>query len=145
MTRYDSSELASTRSEAHLVSRLGNFLIQRGYRVRMEVPNMGQSADLVATRNRWVTIIEAKTHDWRRALDQCQAHEQVADFICIAIGTESISKRLLGAINSTNYGLIHCPVSQDSCRWVVKPKMNTRVWSPQRDNLSRTLRMIEYV
>ncbi len=112
--------------------------------MRLEVPNMGQSADVVATRGRWVTFIEAKKHDWRRALEQCKAHEQVADFICIALGTKSISDAAREEALAAGYGLIHFETS-DRCTWVVHPQRNTDLWRPQRDRLSRVLKGIGHV
>ena len=131
-------------SEYAVVQRIVTHLKNLGYRVRTEVPNMGQSVDLVATRNRWVTFIEAKMHDWRRALVQCQAHEQVADFICIAIGTVSVSESLTAQVKDVGYGLIHCPPGDEKCEWIVKPKQNMNVWEPQRNRLAEALRAIDH-
>ena len=135
---------ATGLTESELVKRLVTYLVDCGYRVRTEVPNMGQSADVVATRSRWVTFIEAKTRDWRRALRQCQAHEQVADFVCIAIATASVSETLREEVEDAGYGLIHCPPFDYTCRWVVTPTRNTCIWSPQRGRLSKALRAIDY-
>lgn len=131
-------------SEAHIVGKVVSHLRQLGYNVRTEVPNMGQTADIVATRNRWVTVIEAKRHDWKRAIAQCLAHEHVADFICVAIGTSSVSKELVTEARAVGYGVIHCAPVASHCRWVVLPERNTNVWSPQRRRLSSALRQINY-
>ena len=131
-------------SEEAIVRRLVAHLTAQGYRVRIEVPNMGQSADVVATRNRWVTVIEAKRRDWRRAILQCRAHEQVADFVCIAIGTVTVSDALREEAEQAGYGLIHCPPEPMSCMWILTPRRNANVWAPQRERLGEVLKEIEY-
>jgi len=131
---------SSPFQEAELVDALVCFLGNSGYRVQTEVPNMGQTADIVAVRNRWITFVEAKTKDWRSALKQCEAHEQVADFICVAIGTRSISDALIASIVETRYGLIHYNRRSVSCEWIVQPKVNRKVWKPQRDRLVKAMR-----
>jgi len=130
--------------EEQLVNAVVRFLSNNGYRIRTEVPNMGQSADVVATRGRWITFIEVKRKDWRRALVQCRAHEQVADFVCVAIGTKSVSPLLQQEIKFAGYGLIHC-VGQTECEWILTPTRNAGVWAPQRRKLSEILRTIDHV
>jgi len=134
--------IPDSATEFALVSRLTRHLMRCGYRVRKEIPNMGQSVDVVATRNRWVTFIEVKRHDWRKAIEQCRAHEQVADFICIAIGSVSISSTLLAEVKKAGYGLIHCPSKKRVCKWIVRPRQNRRIWRPQREFLLRVLRRV---
>lgn len=129
--------------ESEVVEVLLAFLEREGYRVREEVPTLGQSADIVATRGRWVTVIEVKRHDWRNAIRQCMAHAQVADFVCIAIGTQSVSDRAVNEIAAYGYGLLHCG-AKGECRWVLRPKMNKSLWAPQRRRLSKVLRGISY-
>ena len=72
-------------TEQDFTIEIGHFLQKQNYRIRHEVPNMGQSLDILASRSRWVMAIEAKLENWKRALRQCRAHELVADYICIAI------------------------------------------------------------
>ena len=127
-----------------VVEEVIRMLINEGYRVRREVPNLGQSTDIVATKNRWLTAIEAKTKDWRRAFLQCRTHELVADYICIAIGTAGVSEKLERAIRLVGYGLIHCPEKSSICQWIVRPKQNRDFWGPQRIQISRIMRTIEY-
>ena len=126
------------------MSLVVSLLRQLGYNVRCEVSNMGQSADIVATRGRWVTFVEAKIAHWRRALEQCVAHEQVADFICVAIASESLADELLAAARERGYGIIHCDLRQKTCQWVTRPRVNHNVWSPERRRWARYLRMIDY-
>lgn len=131
-----------TRSESDVVDAVICALIEQGYRVRTEVPNMGQSADIMATKNRWLTAIEAKTKDWRKALLQCRAHELVADYICIAVGTVGVSEPLKRAVREAGYGLIHSPPGSSGCEWAVRPTKNRAVWAPQRAQLARMMRAI---
>jgi hypothetical protein len=130
--------------ENEVVRQVTDFLISEDYRVRHEVPNMGQSADIVATRGNWVTFVEAKVRDWRCALRQCVAHEQVADFICVAVATVSASKALVAEIETCGYGLILCCPSKGHCEWVMPPRRNGKIWRPQRQRLVSLMRKIEY-
>jgi hypothetical protein len=119
-------------SESELVSRLIRKLKREGFRVRTEVSNMGQSADIVATRGKWVTLIEVKTRNWSRALEQCEAHRQIADFICIAVASVSVSPGLIEAARVNGYGILHYRPDHDEFDWVVRPQRNKEVWLPQR-------------
>lgn len=131
-------------SERDLVESLLGYLRQEGYKVRIEVPNMGQSADIVAVRGRWVTFIEAKMTDWERALDQCRAHEQVADFICVAVASQKPSEQLLDAAMASGYGVIHCDRATGECTWILRPERNASVWRPERLRLAKHLKAISY-
>ena len=130
--------------ENEVVRQVTNLLMAEDYRVRHEVPNMGQSADIVATKGSWVTFIEAKVRDWRRALQQCVAHKQVADFICIAVAMESVSDALVVEIETRGYGLILCYPNNGRCEWIKPPRRNENVWRPQRQRLVSLMRKIEY-
>jgi hypothetical protein len=132
-------------TERAIVESVTRFLQRQRYRVRHEVPNMGQSADIVATRSRAVIFVEAKVAHWRRALEQCRAHESVADYICLAVGLASIPDGLLLAVCKNGYGLIACGPSDRKCRWVRKPVRNRSVWSPQRRRLTSLMGVIDYV
>ena len=127
-------------SEADLVRELAKVLSRDGYRVRSEVSNMGQSADMVATRGRWVTIIEAKMRDWRRALRQCQGHEQIADFVCVAVASARVANELLRAARAKGYGVIHYDGNKREFGWTLQPRLNRLVWAPQRRYWARTLK-----
>ena len=139
------SPSARIQREEELVLALSQFLASTGYRIRHEVPNMGQSADLVATRGRWVTIVEAKLRNWRRALEQCRAHEQVADFVCIALLGAQASDALVREVESTGYGLVLVSSADGKCQWITQPTRNKSVWRPQRRMLSESLRLIRHV
>jgi Archaeal holliday junction resolvase (hjc) len=131
-------------TEAELVSKLINKLKSEGFRVRTEVSNMGQSADVVATRGKWVTLIEVKVRDWSRAIAQCQAHEQIADYICIAVASVSIPDRLTQAASGAGYGILHYSRDQQEFYWIVRPRLNRQVWPPQRRYWAKSRRRILY-
>jgi hypothetical protein len=105
---------------------------------------MGQSADLVATKGRWVTMIEAKTRDWRRAIAQCRAHELVADYVCVALLSECPSDALLVELMRNGYGLLLVSPTTLACNWYAPPERNRDVWTPQRRRLSSSLRQVTY-
>lgn len=130
--------------EDKVVALVVSLLRHDGYRVRREVSNMGQSADIVATRGRWVTFVEAKVGHWRRALGQCQAHEQVADFVCVALAASGVPEEFLKMSRQRGYGIIHCAIDELTCRWVTRPVRNASVWRPERKRWARLLRTIEY-
>ncbi len=128
-------------SEAEFVKDLSIFFLAKGYRVDAEVSNMGQSADLVAQRGRWITCIEAKLSDWKRAVQQCRAHECVADFVCVALDRKNVPLALVEIAKSQGYGIIHRnSESENSFNWAVRPRRNTKTWQPQRQRLINTLR-----
>lgn len=131
-------------NEKQIVGSLVQFFANEGYRVRLEVPNMGQSADLVATRSRWVTFVEAKRRDWRRALQQCRAHETVADYICLAVFSRASSDTLIAQVSQYGYGLIKCDAESMACQWVIEPRRNTQVWPPQRRRVAAAMKGIAY-
>lgn len=139
-----SKSLITHRTEQQMVSELADFLRSENYRVRLEVPNLGQSVDVVATRGRWVTLIEVKLSNWRRAIKQCEAHEHVADFVCIAVGTKRISDTASREIKKLGYGLIH-HMGNGNFRWIIRPKRNNSVWLPQRRKLASAFGDIDYV
>lgn len=129
--------------ESELVEDLTSFLSEQGYKIRTEVPSLGQSADVVATRGRWVTFIEVKVRDWQRAFQQCSAHLLVADYICIALGTKNISEAVRQGAIDRGIGLIHVSTNSQ-CMWVVRPTLNAAIWKPQRKRLSQTMRIVQH-
>jgi len=132
------------RSEKELVHYIADFLRENAYHVRFEVPNMGQSTDIVATKGRWVTSIEVKTSDWKRAMKQCRAHEAVADYVCIGIGNGKVPIALLDEARRAGYGVLHCAPGTHQCRWALKPRLNKKLWMPQRRKWSETFGAIDY-
>ena len=131
-------------SEKHVVDQVAELLRHDGYLVRTEVPSLGQSADLVATKSRWVTFVEAKMRDWRRALDQCRGHEQVADYICIAVATARRPEALIEIAKQRGYGIIHCHPESGHCHWILPPVRNEAVWRPQRFELAKALKAVNH-
>lgn len=133
------------RSEKDLTHLLKDFFTSRNYEVRLEIPNMGQSADLVAIDDNSITFLEAKINDWKRALEQCVTHEAVADYIFIAVATVKVSADLISEIEKRGYGLIHCEPYSSSCEIVVNPRQNLRIWKPQRQLLLTNMELLSSV
>ena len=131
-------------SEIQLVDYLVAMLRGEGYRVRTEVSTLGQSADVVAVRGRWVTIIEVKRNHWNRALQQCRVHEHVADFICVAIATRGLPPGLLSAATSSGYGILLFDAECCTFSWKLAPQRNGRVWRPQRLIWAKQLRRVRH-
>lgn len=131
-------------NENELTLCLIKFLKKKGYKIRMEVPNMGQSTDVVATRGRWITCIEAKISSWERAMDQCKAHETVGNFIYIAIASVSPPENLLIKARQSGYGVIHCNPYSGKCTIVLRASNNNRIWSPQREIFIEKMKEIKY-
>lgn len=127
-----------------MVRALTDFLTAEGYRVRHEVPNMGQSADIVAERGSGLTFIEAKLANWRVALKQCRAHHHVADYICVAVAGKKPSPSLLAAAEQLGYGIIHFDLREWCYSWVRSPEKNLHLWPPQRQQLNQALDRIDY-
>lgn len=131
-------------SESEMIGRiLALFRRRSGYRIVREVPNMGQSIDIVAAYRNFLVAIEVKRADWQRALSQCSAHRAVADFICIAIGTKNVPAALKEEAARLKYGIIHCPPDAEACTWATRPKKNHRVWKPQQELFKRRMGEIE--
>jgi hypothetical protein len=86
----------------------------------------------VATRGKWVTFVEVKTRNWNRAVEQCRAHQQIADYICIAIASVSVPVRLAEAARLNGYGVLHYRRDEDDFHWIIRPRRNKGVWPPQR-------------
>ena len=132
-------------TERALVKVVIGFLRQDEYRVRLEVPSMGQSVDIVASKGRYLTFLEAKMSDWRRALNQCRAHTLIADYICLAMARPSAPPALVSEAKSLGYGLILCDPVIAACHWEIRPRINEEIWLPQRQVWSKSLKKIEYV
>ena len=131
-------------TESQIVAELTKYLKTENYNVRCEVPSCSQSVDLVLTRGRWVTFLEVKVHDWKRAIYQCQAHEQVADYLCIAVATLNVSSNAVSAMEIRGYGLLHRQITGEY-KWILKPKRNLLKWKPPRRRLAAVLKEISYV
>ena len=128
----------SKRTENDIVELMAGFLMGQGYRVFIEVCNMSQRIDIVARRNRWLTAIEVKRSDWRKALWQCRGHQSVVDFVCIAIGTVGVSEALGDAIRQSGYGLWHCPPGGAPVL-AIPPKRQKMLWKAERSRFIQNL------
>jgi hypothetical protein len=131
-------------SEADLVVKLTEKLRAEGFVVRTEVSNMGQSADVVAMRGKWVTVIEVKWRNWQRAVAQCRAHELIADFICIAIASVSVPSSLIEQAMISGYGILHYSQVTGEFEWVLRPRVNRDVWAPQRKYWAQSVRRMAH-
>ncbi len=130
-------------SENNIIELLNDYYNKNNFIVKNEVPNMGQSVDIVAKKGRWITCIEAKLFNWNRAIQQCNAHELVADFIYIAVSTKSISKNLHEKAKKKGYGLIHINPFNGEINIQLKAIKNNKYWVPQRNNFNRFFKEVE--
>lgn len=132
-----------TFSEQELTVKLVDELY-RLQKVWFEVPNMGQSVDIVVDVDGRLAFVEVKVKNWSKAIQQCKAHELVADYIYVAIATKRIPEDLIAEAKKNGYGLIH--YNWDYCCWelVIESCVNNNVWMPQRLILNKKLKMIDY-
>lgn len=135
--------VAPARTEEYVVLCVQSFLTGCGYRVIREVPNMGQSIDIVGLKGRWSLCVEVKLSDWRRGLEQCRAHTVVADHVALAIASASIPPLLLVAAEERGIGIIHFDWERHGCIWIRKPKLNTSQWRPQRRQFTSAIKAIQ--
>lgn len=118
--------------EYDLVQKVVSFLSNDGYNVFLEIPTLGRSADIIAKKNRWITAIEAKMYDSKKVIEQCQVHDLLADFICIAWGGGKVNKKIQELANKKGYGIIIYNRDRNACEWFKHPKYNKNIWKPQR-------------
>ena len=129
-------------SEKELVQRIVNLFQKKDYSIWLEVPNMGQSVDIVASKNENLTFIEVKMSNWRRALAQCEGHGMVADYIYIAISSVQISNEFYNTSKNLGYGIIHCNPYTMQCSKVLQAKKNTCIWAPQQKVLKGNMQEV---
>lgn len=127
-------------TELEVVGILNSFLTSAGFQTKEEVSSMGQSIDLVGKKNRWVYAFEAKRDNWKKGLSQCRAHELVADYICLVMGSPRISLALMKEIEQLGYGLLWCKPDTKTCEWIYQPKINKKVWKPQKQILIKSFK-----
>lgn len=142
MNAPETFDLASQQSEAFVTINVANFLGAQGYSIWLEVPNLGQSADLVAGLEEDLTFVEVKKKDWRRALRQCRAHHMVADYVCIAIAQTRLSETFLLEAKRLGYGVIHFDPKGHLCRWIERPTRLQEYWKPERTRLISRIKEI---
>ncbi len=133
-------------NENDFVKNIIVFLREYDFKVKTEIPNMGQSIDIVAYKGKWLTAIEVKMHDWRRAINQCETHELIVDFIYIAIATKSISEKLKDFASERGYGILHYNNNnhKKNIDLVLKARINKNFYKPQRDIFTKKMRAICY-
>lgn len=119
-------------SEFQMVENLVSFLKKHGHTVRIECPNMGQSVDIVTEKDGFITCIEAKMKDWKRAIEQCETHLAVADYIYIAIASKTASEKLCRETARRGWGIYHCNKETGEIITVMLPVKNNKVWNAQR-------------
>lgn len=122
-------------SERDLADRVANFLVRAGGQVFAEVASLGQSADLVWIRHDEITFVEVKVNATRRAIEQCRAHELVADYICVATANKSVSQDNLSIVRELGYGLISCQLESGECGWLIEPRRLQKFWVPIRQKV----------
>lgn len=122
-------------SERDLARCAAAFLLKEGGRVFEEVASLGQSADLVWLLGDALTFVEVKVNATSRAIEQCRAHELVADYICIATSNKNLSERNWSKIEDLGYGVISCDVGTGECSWMVRPKRLGKFWPPMREKV----------
>lgn len=122
-------------SEVDLTQAVARFLLESGGRVFSEVPILGQSADLVWIQRESVTFVEVKINATSRAIEQCRAHELVADYVCVATSNRSVSSRNIERIVGLGYGLISCEIATGACVWLVEPLRLGKYWAPIRNRV----------
>lgn len=119
-------------TEFSLVEKISEFLNNEGYLVHLEIPNMGQSVDIVAQKESDLTFIEVKLNNWKRALSQCKNHQIVADYIFVAIASKKISEKFKEAADNLGFGIIHYNKQLDVCLIHSNASKNPHIWKPQR-------------
>ena len=133
------------KTELQVTESLVKFLIGEGYQVRTEISNMGQSIDVIAIYgDEMVTAIEVKRllGGWKRGVAQCKAHELVADYIALAIGTTHGCSALSVAIRRKGYGLLLLDEGNGKWRWVELPRRNWRIFQAQRKRFLENLNTV---
>ncbi len=125
-------------TEVDFVKKIVGMMAGNGYKTQIEVPNMGQSMDILCEKNGQLHAIEAKLYDWRRGLEQCKTHRLVCDYIYLAIATKRISSDLKYWIQKDGYGLIHLK-SDGECHIQIEPSKKWSPWVAQRKQFMRNV------
>ena len=120
------TEIEFVRELEKHFARLNNSIIW------LEVPNMGQSVDMVVKMEDKLLLIEAKLKNWDRAIFQCQAHQMVADYIYVAVATLEIPDKLYLRATELGYGILHFDRNTKLVHERLKARKNS-YWKPQRD------------
>jgi len=115
-----------------MVSIFALLIEAEGLRCTTEVPNMGQSVDLVAVRRRCIIAVEAKLVDWKGAIRQCLAHRLVADFVLIALPDSQVTQLVIEGAQREGIGVLAFNQMGCTLTVVLEPKRSRHVWLPQR-------------
>ncbi|WPQ64582.1 hypothetical protein SIO70_06845 [Chitinophaga sancti] len=141
--KSEDEKIGNKLLEYSVVKHISTYLKELDYDILHEVPNMGQSVDIVGQKGRWLTFIEVKINNWNRAFDQCKTHELVADFIFIGIATKKVSEQLKIKAKEKGYGIIHFNPNNNLCEFIIKPSLNKKIWLPQREILLSKIQNIK--
>ena len=131
--------------EALIVDALTSHLRASGYSIRLEVPSLGQSIDLVATRGRWLTAVEAKLRNWKRVLAQAKTHLIVADYVYVAVSYKRMPPGLVSAAREMGIGVFNIDLQKRVCLEIIAPERTRILWRPERRRLARRMRRIAHV
>jgi hypothetical protein len=122
------------KSEKEFVIELEKYFSRiKDSLIWLEIPNMGQSVDMVVKNGKKLILIEVKLKNWVRAIVQCKAHQLVADYIYIALATSYISKEFYIKVSELGYGILHFNKYTNCTYEYLKPKKNKNFWKPQRN------------
>lgn len=118
-------------TENDLTVKLVDWMAKDFDSVKREIPNMGQSIDVVGRLDNNYYAIEVKLRDWKTAIKQCKAHRLVADYIYIAIPIHNIPQELIDCATKHGYGIYH----YSNSKWVtvINAVRNLKIWKPQKD------------
>ena len=131
-------------TEYQFVLELCRFLKTLGFKTLTEVPDMGQSIDILAYKGEEFTAIEVKLHGgWRRGLQQCHGHRLVADYICFAIASANISQDLILEAEKRGYGLFHYDRDLSKCYEALAPQRNENVYPAQVEQFKRIIMEVD--
>ena len=119
-------------TEQEQVDLLVPWLENQGFCIACEVGQSMQMVDVAGAKNGLLYLIEAKLANWKQAMKQCEAHELVADYIYIAIGTKNISPNFMEAMKEKGFGIIHCHPETGKMYIALKAKKNSYYWIPQK-------------
>lgn len=134
----------TSHREREIVVALMNYFSSRGIEACQEVPNMGTSIDFVARRDTRILTIEAKINKWKDALKQCSVHEHIADYIMIAVALRAVPHKLYIAARERGYGVLRYDFEKKALSLCVRPKVNKRVWAPQKEYFLRQMEGAAY-
>jgi hypothetical protein len=93
-------------TELDLIDALSESMKKQGYIVATEVPFMSQSIDLVVEINGALIAIEAKLHNWKRAINQAATHLLGADAVYVCMPLKKPPVKMIERLRQLGIGLI---------------------------------------